>query len=116
MTDAGGYSYPLTESVQATLNGAGAAILRIGPSNPYQQWQITSVAVNASVVSPNPVVSVYNSNNPSSQFMGGTYNGGQNSANISATLYVGQQICATFTGGQPGAIVTLAVQGTVNVP
>lgn len=112
----GGYSFPLTESIQAKLNSNGAAILRLGPSNAYQNWQITSVAINCDVSSPNPVVSVYNSNNPSSQFLGGTYNGAQNSANISATLYVGQQICAVFTGGQQGATVTLAVQGTVNVP
>ena len=112
----GGYSFPLTENIQAKLNANGSAILRLGPSNAYQVWQISSVAINCDVSSPNPVVSVYNSNNPSSQFLGGTYNGAQNSANINATLYTGQQICAVFTGGQVGATVTLAVQGTVNVP
>jgi hypothetical protein len=115
MTD-GGYSFPLTDNVQVALNASGNAILRIGPANAYQVWQITSVGVQCDTTNPNPVVSVYNSNNPSSQFMGGTYNGAQNSANISATLYAGQQICATFTGGNPGSIVTLSVQGTVTVP
>lgn len=112
----GGYSLPLNDSVQIALNANGAAILRIGPANVYQVWQVEAVAINCTVSSPNPVVNVYNSNNPSTQYLGGTYNGAQNSAKIAATLHAGQQICATFTGGQAGAIATLAVQGTVNVP
>lgn len=110
------YSLPLNENTQIALNGSGNAILRMGPSNAYQRWDISSVSVNASVTSPNPSVNVYNSNNPSAQFLAGTYNGAQNSANIRVTLFSGQQICAVFTGGQPGAIVTLAVSGTVTVP
>lgn len=110
------YSLPLNENVQAALNASGNATLVIGPKNVYQVWQIGAVSVNTSTAAKTPTVSVYLGSGPNGQFLGGTYNGAQNSANISQTLYAGQTICAVFTGGDVGAIATLAVSGTVNVP
>ena len=115
-TSGGGYSYPLNTNAGGVLNSAGYAVVSIGPTNPYEVWTVGAVAINADVTTNTPTCNVYLGNGPNGQLLAGPYNGAQNSANISVTLYTGQKICAVFSGGDPGAAVGFAVQGTVNVP
>lgn len=110
------YSLPLNENVQGSLNASGNALLLIGPKNAYQEWDISSVSVNTSTANKIASFNVYLGTGPNGQFLGGTYNGAQNSANISVKLFPGQVICGVFAGGDPGAIGTMAVSGTVTVP
>lgn len=110
------YSLPLNENAQVPFNATGNAIVTIGPKNVYQKWNIQAVSINTSTAVKIASCNVYFGSGPNGQFLGGTLNAAQNSANISQTLYQGQTICAVFTGGDVGAIATLAVSGTVEVP
>lgn len=41
---------------------------------------------------------------------------GDSTSNFASPVYAGQQVFAQWTGGDPGAIATLVVQGTRQVP
>jgi hypothetical protein len=109
-------SIPLSESVYVTLDSSGNGTVTIGPTNPYQKWNVSAVNVNVDKQTDTPQFQLYQGNGPNVNGLGGTYNGNQNSTSVDVVLYPGQKLCGVWTGGTPGAIATMTLNGTMEVP
>lgn len=132
--------YQLTdETAVITLNGSGNGQVSVTPGAPSPgggvgtgrnsglSWDVVGVAVSAQPVSPATVVvndaqcSVYLSYgildvSPSS-FQGQTPTGSTGDTDtLTANVRPGDWITAVWTGGDPGALATMRILGTVNPP
>lgn len=112
---------PLNRSVAVTLNGSGAGQAQIGPALPGEVWQVPGLtaAVSASSNTNEATGKIYAGGGVSgSTFVDGTTWGstGDSTSKFANPVYAGQQVFAVWTGGDPGAIATLVITGTRQVP
>jgi hypothetical protein len=105
---------PLTQSVTAVLSASGNGTSGpLGPSASGETWQVTLISVKASTNASEAVASIY----LSGSLIGTTTWGstGDSDTGISLSMAVGQELTATWAGGDPGATGTLTVIGTRTV-
>lgn len=116
---------PLNRSVAVTLNGAGVGQAQIGPTLPGEIWQVggpaapLTAAVSASSNTNEATAKIYAGGGVSgATFVDGTTWGstGDSTSKFANPVYAGQQVFAVWTGGDPGAIATLVITGTRQVP
>lgn len=108
---------PLQESVSVTLDGSGNGKATIGPVNQFQTWNVTNEGCTVTTNVNEPQFRLFQSNGTSAgTYLGGSNQGSNDSASIDVTLYPGMKLTGQWTGGDPGAVATLALQGTVTVP
>jgi hypothetical protein len=109
---------PLNVSVSTILNGPGKGTVSAGPSMPGVEWYPSTVAVTVSPVSTTTIsqFALYNGAAGAANFLGGTYTGDQNSDDISVVLYPGMVLTGVWTLGNPGAVATMVITGTMKVP
>lgn len=108
---------PLQESASVTLNGSGNGSVTIGPVNQFQVWNVENEGCTVTSNVNEPVFRLFQSNGLSAgTFLGGSNQGSNDSASISVTLHPGMKLTGQWTGGDAGAVATLALQGTMTVP
>jgi hypothetical protein len=108
-------SYPLTTNASVTLGGSGNGTVSLGPQV-GQRWRLRT----ASILIPNailiPQCKIYMGGAALDPFfIDGTYTGAlASTSNVNGRpLTNGQRIFAVWTGGNPGAVATLTIAGTV---
>jgi len=109
----------LSASAQAVLDGSGNGTASAGPQNPGEIWYPAAVAVKASTNVKEAQARVYAGNAATdAYFADGTTWGstGDSTSNVAGPLFPGQQIFAVWTGGDPGAVATVTITGTRQVP
>ena len=108
---------PLQESVSVTLDASGNGTVTIGPVNQFQVWNVTNEGCTVTSNVKEPVFKLFLSNGLSAgAFLGGTNQGSNDSDDLAVTLYPGMKLTGRWTGGDVGAVATLALTGTVTVP
>lgn len=112
-------SVPLTASASVTLSGAGGGTVTVGPALPGVSWEPSTVAVLVQPASTTVVSSflLYNGPAQPGNFIGGTYTGDNNSTDVAVPpMFAGAVLTGVWTGGNPGALATMTVTGTQNIP
>ena len=113
---------PLTRSGSVTLNGSGNGTVQLGPSHANEQWQpsIVSVSCSQAVTTGTCQCQIYcGPAATQAYFVDGTFSGdtGDSSNAVAGQiLWPGTYVFAVFTGGVAGAVATVMVQGTRQVP
>jgi len=103
-------TFPLSESATVKLDASGNGTLKMGPTRRGQTWKPTLLAV--SIPSPTKVPSATVTNG--SVGLGETFTGSGDSTDLTGTtVYAGQQITITWTGGDANAVATASISGTV---
>lgn len=111
--------FPLNLSASVTLNGSGAGIASIGPQFPRESWTVQVASVSVSTNTAEAVCKIYAGPLAvQGNFVDGTTWGstGDSTSNFAVPVYLGSYVFAVWTGGDSGAIATLVVTGTRNIP
>ena len=109
----------LNATASVKLDGSGNGTASTGPQNPGEVWTPSTVSVSCSSNASEAVCKVYAGNSATAAyFTDGTTWGstGDSTSNLSSPVYPGQQVFASWTGGDPGATATMTVTGTRQVP
>lgn len=109
----------LSRSVSVQLDGNGDGVASTGPNITNETWTPATAAVSASSNTNEATAKIYaGSVMAPNTFVDGTTWGstGDNTSNFAGPIYLGQQIYAQWTGGDPGALATLVITGTRQVP
>jgi hypothetical protein len=110
---------PLTRTASVTLDGSGAGTAAIGPRITNEIWTVGVASVSASANVNEATCRIYagSAAGPGTFIDGTTWGStGDATSNFSGPLYGGQQVFAAWSGGDPGAIATLVITGTRQVP
>lgn len=112
----------LNRTATVTLNGSGNGTAQLGPASPGEVWEpsVVSVSVGETSVTDEAQCKIYCGPTAASpSFVDGTLSGstGDSTTNVAGQkLYPGQYIFAVWTGGDPGKVAVMSIQGTRNVP
>lgn len=102
---------PLTENYTVKLDGSGNGKVSFGPTRARQRWiapLTIAVTTSTAVLIPTATVTM------GAQNLGSSYTGSADSNDLpNITVYPGQLITVTWTGGDANAIATASVTGTV---
>lgn len=102
---------PLTETSRVVLNGSGNGTCPpLSPSSSGETWSVSLISVQVSSNTSEAIASVY----LNGILLGTTTWGstGDSDSAINQIVGTGQDITATWTGGDAGATATMAVIGT----
>ncbi len=102
---------PLTETSKVTLNGSGNGTCPvIGPTSSGETWKVSLISVQCNTNHNEAIASVY----LNGMLLGTTTWGstGDSDSSINQIVGTNQQISATWTGGDSGAVATMTVFGT----
>lgn len=99
-------------TVTLDANGNGSVVLR--PSNAHESWTIRSTVVRTTTAVKNPVFQdfVGASGIVGGQAVDTTYTGNNDSSDTIIEINEGSFLTAVWTGGDVGAIASVAVRGT----
>lgn len=104
-------SSPLTETYTVKLDGSGSGSVSFGPTRTRQRWTAPltlAVTTSTATLVPTAVVTM------GAQTLGTSYTGSADSDDLpNVTVYPGQRITVQWTGGDPGAIASATIIGTV---
>jgi hypothetical protein len=109
-------------SASVTLNGSGGGQAQAGPKVPGESWQVTGVAVSVATNVNEAQAYVYSAaagpfTPAAGQLLGATSSGSTgDSMGPAVTLWPGQQLVATWEGGDAGEVATMSYWGTRTVP
>lgn len=108
----------LAASGSTVLDGSGDGEVAIGPALPGTSWspQVASVSAAEATVTNEAQCKIFG---PTGQYIDGTLSGstGDSTANVAGqTAFPGQTFSAVWTGGDPGATVTLTLAGQKTAP
>lgn len=101
---------PLLQTTTVVLDNDGNGTTSpIGPTSQGESWNVTLISVQCSTNQHEAICSVYLNNS----LLGTTTWGstGDSDSGISQMVMMGQQITATWTGGDSGAVAQLSVMG-----
>jgi hypothetical protein len=105
-----GAVYPLSETASVVLNSSGNGTVNMGPTRLGQTWRPTIVAVSTSTATKVPIADVKQGNTD----LGSTFSGSNDSNALTGiTVYPGQHLTITWTGGDVGAVATASVSGEI---
>jgi hypothetical protein len=104
---------PLNVSTQTTLSGGAGTSNPIGPTAQGEVWNVQIISLQCSTNVNEAIGSVYLGGN----LIGTTTWGSTGDSDTGITLIVntGQTLTATWTGGDSGALATMAIMGTKTV-
>jgi hypothetical protein len=125
--------YPVHEEVSVTLDGSGNGTARITPGQPARgggvgagrnsglSWDLTAINVRASTFTNDASAVAYISygiqSSSQADAVAQTVSGSSgDTATLTAHLIPGDWITVVWTGGDPGAIATMRITGSVNPP
>jgi hypothetical protein len=113
-------SIPLNLSASVKLNGSGNGTAQLGPGFPGEIWSPAVVSVSVSTNVSEAQCKIYAGIVAvPATFIDGTLSGstGDSTDRISGQVfYPGQFIIAVWSGGDVGAIATMNIQGSRQVP
>lgn len=104
----------LDEAVSVTLDGSGTGTVFLRPRTPRQRWQISNVAIDGDSAT-EPEFRLYLGNPVPQQQVASSFSGNTDSMAAGFELRPGQRLCGRWSGGTPGAVMTLSVYGTFDV-
>lgn len=98
--------------------GGGTGTAQLGPSFPRESWRVSVASVSVATGTLEAQCKISQGAYAGQTFIDGTTWGstGDSTSNFSAPVYVGSQVFAVWTGGDPGALATLTLTGTREVP
>lgn len=105
---------PFTRVATVVLDSSGNGSVATGPQLTNEQWTVSTAAVRASSHAKEARCSVYAGGNFADATTWGST--GDSTDSVPGPLYPGQTVAAIWTGGDPGAVATLIVNGTRTVP
>ena len=101
---------PLAQSFTVVLNASGNGTIQCGPNRLGQTWKPTTVAVSTSTATKVPIAEVLQGTTS----LGATFSGSTDTNTLTdVTVYPGQKLTITWTGGDVGAVATASVSGTI---
>lgn len=105
---------PYIAVARVTLDGSGNGTAGAGPSITREKWDVQVASVQVATNTAEATCSV----SAAGAFVGATTWGstGDSTTNFSSPLWPGQQVTATWKGGDPGAQAVLTVQAVRTVP
>ena len=104
----------LAEAVTTKLSGSGAGTVVLRPGNTRTVWRVQSVQVNTGTNTAEPTATVY-LGTATGQALGSTYTGsGDTCSGLDVTLYPGQQLTVSWTGGDAGTTATATAYGSTS--
>lgn len=115
-------SRPVSRSQSVVLDGTGAGVAQLGPSISGESWAPAQVSVSCSqlVTSGACLANVYCGSGPTQDaFKDSTFSGDSGDSTDAVAgeiLWPGQYVIVAWSSGVPGAIATMRVSGTRNVP
>lgn len=102
--------WPLSVDATTVLDASGNGHIELGPTRLGQNWIPTIVAVSTSTANRVPIARV----TQGSTDLGSTFSGSNDSNDlVGVTVFPGQRLRITWTGGDPGAVATASVSGTI---
>jgi hypothetical protein len=109
---------PLDESRQITLDGSGNGAVTIGPTYSYQTWTPSQINVQVTSNLSEPVFKYYRGASiGNTNYLGGTYTGSNDQSVVSGQiLQPGEVFLCVWTGGDPGAVASVNLNGTKDIP
>lgn len=109
---------PFTRSASVTLSGSGGGTAAVGPTITNEVWTVSVASVSVATNVAEATCKTYAGSVTAGGFVDGTTWGstGDSTSSFSAPVYSGQQVFAVWTGGDAGAVATLVVSGTRQVP
>lgn len=105
---------PLDDGVRGILSAAGTLTLKAGPKRPNQWWTLTTIAVHAAASSSTPQVRVFRGDAVPTNQIDSTYNGDDDTSQISIVLHFGEFLTFQWSGGAAGTVVAASYYGEVN--
>lgn len=111
------YQWKLDQLATVILNAAGAASTQLSPGGAREKWTINFVAVNTTTTILNstnvPTMIMYRSAAVPGNQLGGTFSANMDtdSSDVYA-LNMNEPIVFVWSGGDPGAIGTVHIEGT----
>jgi hypothetical protein len=107
----------LNQNANVTLDQYGNGTVQAGPQIPGVTWTVTLAACTTASVVNTPVFNLYLGDPIPQNNLGGTYSGNNDEYTpLSAVLPNGQYMTGQWTGGDPGALATMTLTGTQQVP
>jgi hypothetical protein len=108
---------PLNAKAYATLDANGNGEASTGPQSPGERWDGINAAVSVATNANEATCSLYAGAAATPGYLQGatTWGSTGNSGPISASVRVGGNVFAVWTGGDPGAKATLTITGKRSV-
>lgn len=109
----------LAESTTVTLDASGNGTASLGPTGGNETWTPSNVYVEVSTSVNNAFVKVYAGPSTAAQYAkDSTVDGstGDSTDKCNVLIRKGSFVWAVWTGGDPGSVATLNVDGQKNVP
>jgi hypothetical protein len=106
----------LNAAAAVVLDGDGDGQVQAGPPLPGVTWSPLTGATSTTSTASTPLFSLYLGEPSPLNFLGGTYDGNNDSTDLAVTLQHGQYLTGVWAGGDPGAVATLSLTGTRAVP
>lgn len=108
---------PLTVKAYVTLDGSGSGMAWTGPLSPGEKWTGLTAHVSAATNTAEATCQVFSGAAATPGYFGDATtwgSTGDSTSNLNQ-LRVGGNVFAVWSGGDPGALATLAVTGTREV-
>lgn len=108
---------PLLEQKSVILDGSGNGAVIFQPDYAAQKWLPTGVSCQTTTNVKEPIFKVYHGKSSGAALLDGTYTGSNDSttfANI--IIYPGDGVYCAWTGGDPGAVASATLSGTMEIP
>lgn len=107
----------LATGATITLDGNGDGVAQLGPQAAGVVWTVNQAACATTSSASNPVFNLYLGDPNPDNFIGGSFSGNNDATDLPGiVLQPGQYFTGTWDGGDPGAIATLSIFGTQQVP
>jgi hypothetical protein len=105
---------PLNAKAYVTLDGSGNGTASTGPQSPGEVWTGITAHVSAATNAAEAICKIYAGAAPDPGYFGDATTWGSTGDSTSNLndVRVGGAVFAIWTGGDPGALATLAVTGT----
>lgn len=103
---------PFTDALSTTLDATGKGTVKIGPKRPNVGWSVNNVQVGTTDSFPVPTASVYVGSVIPANRIAATFNGSNDTTDVSIQLYPGEFLTVVWETGQPKVTATVTVAGT----
>jgi len=104
----------LDEAGSVTLDASGAGSVFLRPRTPRTRWRISNVAIEGDS-GVEPEFRLYLGNAVPQQQVASSLSGNTDSMAADFELRPGQRLCGRWSGGSPGALMTMSVYGAFDV-
>lgn len=103
--------FPLSQQATAVFDANGLATIdAVGPSTPFERWEVTST--NTSTTSVAQTKLEIHDNSARSRLVEGSYSGNLDTSNTVFKVPANSGLYYRWTGGDPGAIATITLDGS----